>query len=110
MIVKYLFCYDLHDSEENRDNYVRLIETMDEKFGPMIRFTDSVYLFETRPTDLDDLRREIEKTLDFISGLEFYVFRLAREMDNVTTLKCCEAKMEWSIRKYEELLAELGNK
>lgn len=110
MIVKYLFCYDLHDSKENRDDYEKIIEKMNEKFEPMIRFTESVYLFETRPRDLNDLRREIEKALDFIPDLEFYVFRLAREMDNVTTLKCCEAKMEWGIENYKKLLAELGNK
>lgn len=107
--MKHLFCYDLHDSEKNRDNYVRLIETMDKRFGPMIRFTDSVYLFETKLTDLDELRWEIREAIDFIKDLEFYVFRLADEMDKVTTVRYCEALMEYCLEENKKLFAKLKN-
>lgn len=108
--MKYLFCYDIHNSEENRDNYGEMMDIMNRKFGPMIQFTESVYLFETNPIDLGDLRQEIKKATDFIPDLEFYVFQLADEMDMVTTLVYCEKMVEYYEKERERLFAELGGR
>lgn len=104
--MKYLFCYDVHNSEENRGNYEKMIERMNEKFKPIIRFTESVYLFETRPIDLNDLRLQIREVLDFIPDLEFCVFRLADEMGNVETVRYCEGMMKYCLEETRKLFAE----
>lgn len=106
--MKYLFCYDVHNSEENRANYEKMMKKMNERFGPMIQFTESVYLFETRPTDLNELRHEIQDMVDFIPDLEFYVFQLVDEMDNITTVKYCREIIKNCLEENRRLFAELG--
>ena len=108
--MKYLFCYDIHNSEENRANYERMMERMDGVFGPMLRFTESVYLFETGPIDLNELRHQIQSMVDFIPDLEFYVFQLVDRMDNITTVKYCKKMMENCLEENRRLFAELGGR
>lgn len=108
--MKYLFCYDVHNSEENRANYEEMMKKMNEKFKPMIQFTESVYLFETRPIDLNELRHQIQGMVDFIPDLEFYVFQLVDRMDNITTVKYCERIVKYCQEENERILAGLGSK
>lgn len=78
---KYLLCYDIHNSEENREAYEQIKGTMEDcrEFTNVEKCTESVYLFEARLMDLDDLRNKLNGLLDFVPDLEFYVFRLAED-------------------------------
>ena len=92
--MRYLICYDVHDSEEHPEVYARMEDTLKERFGLLVRCTESVYLFENEETDLDDLKLEIRGMLDFIPGLEFHVFQLTDKLDVGANLKYCKAILE----------------
>lgn len=76
---RYLLCYDVHNSEENREAYRKIQEVMeeDERFSRVEKCTESVYLFEARFIELDLLKESLKSLFNFIPDLEFYVFRLA---------------------------------
>ena len=92
--MRYLMCYDVHDSEEHPEVYTRIKDTLTEKFKLLVKCTESVYLFETGETDLDELRLEIRGILDFIPDLEFHVFQLTDKLDVGANLKYCKAILE----------------
>lgn len=92
--MRYLMCYDVHDSEEHPEVYTRIKDTLTEKFKLFVKCTESVYLFENEETDLDELRLEIRGMLDFIPGLEFHVFQLTDKLDVGADLKYCKAILD----------------
>ena len=94
MNIRYLICYDVHDSEEHPEVYTRIKDTLTEKFKLLVKCTKSVYLFETGETDLDELRLEIRGILDFIPDLEFHVFQLTDKLDVGADLKYCKAILD----------------
>lgn len=81
---------------------------MKERFRPVLRFTESVYIFETELVDMDDLRHRIQEIVGF-EDLEFYVFRLVDEMDMVTTIKYCREMIEYCQEENRRMFAELNN-
>ena len=78
---RYLLCYDVHNSEENRAAYEQIKGVMEncKDFTNVEKRTESVYLFDARLMDLEDLRGKLKILLNFIPDFEFYVFRLAEE-------------------------------
>ena len=92
--MRYLICYDVHDSEEHPEVYTRIKDTLTEKFKLFVKCTESVYLFENEETDLDELRLEIRGILDFIPDLEFHVFQLTDKLDVGADLKYCKAILD----------------
>ena len=92
--MRYLICYDVHDSEEHTEVYTRMKDCLKERFGLLVKCTESVYLFEAEEMDLDDLKLEIRGILDFIPGLEFHVFQLTDKLDVGANLKYCKAILE----------------
>lgn len=92
--MRYLMCYDVHDSEEHPDVYARIKDTLKEKFGLFVKCTESVYLFETKKMNLDLLKLVIRMDLNFIPNLEFHVFQLTDKLDMEASLKYCNALLE----------------
>ena len=92
--MRYLMCYDVHDSEEHPEVYARMKDCLKERFGLLVKCTESVYLFEAEEMDLDDLKLEIRGILDFIPNLEFHVFQLTDKLDLGANLKYCKAILE----------------
>lgn len=92
--MRYLMCYDVHDSEEHPEVYTRIKETLKKKFGLFVKCTESVYLFETKKINLDILKLLIRIELNFIPSLEFHVFQLTDKLDVGANLKYCRAILE----------------
>lgn len=92
--MRYLICYDVHDSEEHPEVYARIKDTLKEKFGLFVKCTESVYLFETKKMNLDLLKLVIRMDLNFIPNLEFHVFQLTDKLDMEASLKYCNALLE----------------
>lgn len=92
--MRYLICYDVHDSEEHPEVYTRIKDTLTEKFKLFVKCTESVYLFETKKMNLDILKLLIRLDLNFIPNLEFHVFQLTDKLDMEANLKYCNALLE----------------
>ena len=92
--MRYLMCYDVHDSGEHPEVYARMKDCLEERFGLLVKCTESVYLFETEEKDLDELKLEIWGILDFIPDLEFHVFQLTDKLDVGADLKYCKAILD----------------
>lgn len=92
--MRYLICYDVHDSEEHPEVYTRIKDTLTEKFKLLVKCTESVYLFETEEMDLNILKLLMRMELNFVPGLEFYVFQLTDKLDMEASLKYCNALLE----------------
>ena len=96
--MRYLICYDVHNSEEHPEAYARMNESLKERFGLLVKCTESVYLFENEEMDLDRLRLEIRGILDFIPDLKFHVFQLTDKLDVGANLKYCKAILDQQLR------------
>ena len=91
--MRYLMCYDVHDSEEHPEVYARIKDVIEEKFELAVKCTESVYLFETKDVNLDFLKLEIQMELN-IPNLEFHVFQLTDKLDMNAHSKYFNAFME----------------
>lgn len=91
--MRYLMCYDVHDSEEHPEVYARIKDVIEKKFELAVKCTESVYLFETKDVNLDFLKLEIQMELN-IPNLEFHVFQLTDKLDMEANLKYCSALLE----------------
>ncbi len=92
--MRYLICYDVHNSEEHPEVYAQIKDCIKEKFGLAVKCTESVYLFETDEMNLDFLKLYIRMELNFDPNLEFHVFQLTDKLDMEAHLKYCEAISE----------------
>ena len=92
--MKYLICYDVHDSGEHPEVYASMKDCLKERFGLLVKCTESVYLFENEEMDPETLKLEIWEILDFVPDLEFHVFQLTDKLDVGANLKYCRAILE----------------
>ena len=97
--MRYLMCYDVHDSEEHPEVYARIKDVIEKKFELAVKCTESVYLFETKDVNLDFLKLEIQMELN-IPNLEFHVFQLTDKLDMNAHSKYFNAFMEKMNRRH----------
>ena len=71
--MKYLMCYDVHNSRGDAGVYADINRAMEEKFEVLVKCTESVYLFEAGAMDLDRLKESIRVKLHFVPDLDFHV-------------------------------------